>query len=396
MKVLLSLTYYRPHMSGLTIYVQNLAEELARRGHHVTVLTAQYDPGLRQEEVLNGVHVVRLPVQFWISKGAVMLGYLPAALRLVRAHHVVVISLPNTFVETLILCPLARFLVRRPLIAAYHSDLHLPPGLANRLVDRVVFLVNLVAGALADRLTAYTEDFANHSHVLSRFRHKTEVIPPPVTIPQPDALAVEGFRQRHAPNSEHLIGFTARLAAEKGVEYMLAALPRIQQAVPDAKVLFAGEYENVIGEEKYRESLQPWLSQVRDRWSFLGVLDPGQLATYYRACDVTVLPSINQTETFGFVQVESMLCGTPVVASDLPGVRVPVRTTRMGRVTPVCDAASLALNVVEVIKNRRQYVQPREVIERHFSARTTAERYEALCAGARTQSTSPHRSEPPG
>jgi glycosyltransferase involved in cell wall biosynthesis len=365
-------------MSGLTIYVQNLAEELARRGHHVTVLTAQYDPGLPPQEVLNGVHVVRVPVQFWISKGAIMLGYLPAALRLVRAHDVVVISLPNTFVETLILCPLARSFVRRPLIAAYHSDLHLPPGLTNRLVDRVVFLVNMVAGTLADRLTAYTEDFANHSHCLSRLSHKTEVIPPPVTIPEPDTSAVEAFRQQHAPNGEHLIGFTGRLAAEKGVEYMLTALPRIQRELPNTKVLFAGEYEKVIGEEKYRELLQPWLDQVRDNWSFLGVLDPGQLATYYRACDVTVLPSINQTETFGFVQVESMLCGTPVVASDLPGVRVPVRTTLMGCITPVCDAVSLAHNVVEVIKNRPQYVRPRQEVARHFSAETTVERYEAL------------------
>jgi glycosyltransferase involved in cell wall biosynthesis len=265
-------------MSGLTIYVQNLAEELAQRGHHVTVLTAQYDPELPPEEILSGVHVIRVPVQFWISKGAIMLGYVPRALRLVRAHDAVVINLPITFVETLVLCPMVRLLVRRPLITAYHSDLHLPPGLSNRLVNRVVFLVNMVAGVFADHLAAYTEDFAAHSHVLSRFPHKTVIIPPPVTMPQPDQRAVERFRQQHAPRGEHLIGFTARLAAEKGVEYMLAALPRIQQILPNTKVLFAGEYQNVV----------------------------------------------------------------------------------------------------EVIQNRRQYVQPREVIECHFSAAAAADRYEAF------------------
>jgi glycosyltransferase involved in cell wall biosynthesis len=378
-------------MSGLTIYVQNLAEELGRRGHQVTVLTSRFDPALPSQEVLNGVNVVRVPVQFWISKGAIMLGYLPAALQLVRAHDVVLISLPNTFMETLILCPLARLLVRRPLIGIYHCDLNLPPGLANRVVDRVVFLVNMVAATLANRMTAYTRDFANHSHCLSRFPHKTEVIPPPITIPEPDPAAVEVFRRLHAPDGQHLIGFTARLAAEKGVEYMLAALPCIQQELPGTKVLFAGEYENVIGEEKYRESLQPWFDQVRDDWTFLGRLDHDQLAAYYRACDVTVLPSINQTETFGFVQVESMLCGTPVVASDLPGVRVPVQTTGMGCVTPVCDAASLALNIVEVIQNRPQYIRPREEVARHFSAATTTAQYEALFAGARTRNRSSRR-----
>lgn len=124
----------------------------------------------------------------------------------------------------------------------------------------------------------------------------------------------------------------------------------------------------------------------------MGILSPDQLATYYRACDVTVLPSINQTETFGFVQVESMLCGTPVVASDLPGV--PVRTTKMGWLTPVRDAASPARNIVEVIQNGRQYVQPREVVERHFSAAAIAERYEAFFA--RTRNTSSRHLEPLG
>lgn len=43
MRLLFALTYYRPYISGLTIYVQRLATELARRGHIVTVLSSQYN-----------------------------------------------------------------------------------------------------------------------------------------------------------------------------------------------------------------------------------------------------------------------------------------------------------------------------------------------------------------
>ena len=46
MKILIVLTYYRPHISGLTIYVERLARTLAQRGHHVTVLTSHYEKGL--------------------------------------------------------------------------------------------------------------------------------------------------------------------------------------------------------------------------------------------------------------------------------------------------------------------------------------------------------------
>ncbi len=380
MRVLFALTYYRPHVSGLTIYVQRLAEALAARGHHVTVLTSRYNATLPRYQVLNGVHVVRVPVAFWVSKGAIMPGYVREALPLLREHDVVAINLPNTPIEAMLLPFLARFVVRRPITATYHCDVQLPDGLFNRLVDEAVFTSNLVAGLMVDRVVAYTDDYANHSRFLRRFPHKRVVIPPPVVVAETTPEAVAAFRQRHAPNGEKLIGFAARFATEKGVEYMLAALPLIQAEIPHVRVLFAGEYQNVIGEEKYWQRLQPLLRQAGDRWRFLGVLDPAQMATFYTACDVTVLPSINSTESFGLVQVESMLCGTPVVASDLPGVRVPVQTTGMGRIVPPRNAEALAEAVVDVIRRRAEYVRSREEIEQFFSLQTTVERYEELFA----------------
>jgi glycogen synthase len=62
MRILFVLTYYRPHVSGLTIYVERLARELAQRGHTVTVLTSQYEKQLPRQEVVHGVRVVRAPV----------------------------------------------------------------------------------------------------------------------------------------------------------------------------------------------------------------------------------------------------------------------------------------------------------------------------------------------
>jgi len=62
MKILTVLTYYRPHTSGLTIYVERLARTLVKRGHQVTVLTSQYEPQLAPEEFIDGVRIVRAPV----------------------------------------------------------------------------------------------------------------------------------------------------------------------------------------------------------------------------------------------------------------------------------------------------------------------------------------------
>lgn len=378
MRILFALTYYRPHVSGLTIYVQRLAEALAARGHQVSVLTSQYARSLPREQTVGGVRVIRAPVALKINKGAIMPSYVRVALPLLRGCDVAVLNLPNTPIEATLLPMLVRFLARRPIVATYHCDVQLPAGFFNRLINQVVFLSNAAAGALVQRLVAYTSDYAGHSPLLRLFRHKQEVIPPPVVVSEVDPDAVNRFRRRHGPDGEHLIGFAARLAPEKGVEFLLAALPRIRKDIPNVKVLFVGEFQNVFGEKNYRQRLQPLLAEAGDQWRFLGVLDPTQMAIFYGACDLTVLPSINRTESFGLVQVESMLCGTPVVATSLPGVRVPVLTTGMGRIVPPGDAAALSEAVVDVIRRRKDYVRPRVQVEGHFSLEKTVRAYEQL------------------
>ena len=100
-----------------------------------------------------------------------------------------------------------------------------------------------------------------------------------------------------------------------------------------------------------------------------GSLAPEHLADLYSVAQVLVLPSTNSTESFGMVQVEAMLCGVPVVASDLPGVRQPVRMTGMGEIAPVKDAAGLAQRLLSVLESPERYRRPREEIDRTFVRR---------------------------
>ncbi|EKD89501.1 MAG: glycosyl transferase group 1, partial [uncultured bacterium] len=72
MKILIVLTYYRPHISGLTIYAERLAKAFAVRGHEVTVLTSRFKKELPSEEIVSGVRIVRAPVLFRLSKGVIM------------------------------------------------------------------------------------------------------------------------------------------------------------------------------------------------------------------------------------------------------------------------------------------------------------------------------------
>ena len=263
-------------------------------------------------------------------------------------------------------------------VLTYHCDLQLPPGLFSRIVDKVVLASNLLAVRSADRIVAYTQDYATHSPFLSRYLSKVKVIPPPVHMPTPTTAEIAAFKAKWQLDGQRVIGFAARLATEKGLEVLLDGLPRILQQHPNTRVLFAGPYQNVLGEETYARRVLPLIQAFPNHWSFLGTLNPQDMAAFFANCDVTVLPSLNSTESFGLVQVEGMLCGVPAIASALPGVRQPVIMTGMGEIVPIGDSAALAEAVIRVLNDRARYVRPRAAIEALFSTARTAELYEGL------------------
>jgi glycosyltransferase involved in cell wall biosynthesis len=377
MRILQALTYYRPHVSGLTIYVERLSRGLIRAGHHVTVLTSQYDQALPVREQIDGVDIVRSPVLFRLSKGVIMPGYGAHARKLMSTHDVIHLHLPQFDGAGLAIN--AR-LLRKPAILTYHCDIQLPPGLLNKITNPAINLANHVAGQLANYLVTYTDDYAQHSPFLSHYLHKLKVIPPPVEMESPDPDCVAEFARKWDIHSRPVIGMVARLATEKGVEILVDALDIVLKSLPEARVLFAGPYKNVLGEEQYARRIQARLARVGSHWIFTGSLSGQELAAFFATCDVTVLPSLNSTESFGLVQVESMLCGTPSICSDLPGVRVPVQTTGMGMVTPIGNAQSLADAIIHVVQNRADYRKDRAFINQCYNTGKSVREYEALYA----------------
>lgn len=378
MKILHSLYYYRPHYSGLTVYTERLVRALGRRGHQVTVLTSRYNSNLATHEQINGVHVRRLPVLMKISKGPIMPSLLYWVARLGRGSDLIHLHVPQLDAAPIAL--LGRIL-HKPVILTYHCDLRLPTSLLNRIANWLSALANQMSVSFADVVVANALDYAQDSTILRRYMDKLEVIPPPIEIPEPSDEKVHAFCQRHGlKKDQKIIGMAARLASEKGVEYLVRAMPKILQEYPTARVLYVGQHLDVMGEHAYAQRLQPMIEAMGDSWEFLGVLEAEEMAAFFKVCDVTVLPSLNSTESFGMVQVESMLCGTPVVASDLPGVRQPTTITGMGVVVPPGNDEALAEGILQVLRDPQGFVQPRAEIERNFSQEVVAERYEQIYA----------------
>ena len=377
MRILTVLTYYRPHTSGLTIYAERLARALVKRGHEVTVFTSQYDPSLPLEEKMDGVHIIRIPVAFRLNKGVVMPSFGWKVSRQVAEHDVILLHLPQFDAAGV---ALRGRLLKKPTVILYHSDIVLPPGLTNRLVNFVVDVMNNLAGLFAHKIVAYTQDFARHASYLIRHAKKVQVILPNVQISPATPKAIADFREKHNANNRKMIGMATRFAAEKGIEVLLEAIPIVQKKHPDVKVLFAGQYEGVWGEEAYAARLRPLISKYQQEgcWEFLGILPMQEMAAFFSNLDLLVVPSLNSTETFGFVQVEAMMSGTPCVASDLPGVRQPVTMTGMGKVIPVGDAQALAKAILEILDQPEKFQGEPAGVVQMFHPDTNAAAFEAL------------------
>ena len=373
LKILISLLYYFPHRTGLTVHVQAVAEELVRRGHEVSVLTARYRNDLPRDSVMhNGVRVVRLWAPIRISRGMVMPAFPWAVLGLMMQHDVVSIHTP--MLETALVSVLAS-MAGVKVVATHHGDLVLPDGRFNDFIRNTIFAMYKFMAKRAARLIGYSHDYADHSYYLLPFRDKVSVIYPPINIPKPRPECVQKLRNQWQHEDGPIIGYSGRFVQEKRPDLAIKALKIVNEHFPNARLVFAGEYDIVYEDTWERE--QALVQQYQNQLTFLGLLeDKQELADFYAACDVLVLPS--DTECFALAQVEAMLCGTPVVMTDIPGGRVPVQVTGMGKLAEQGNADSIGQALVDVLNAPEGYHYAREHIETCFSFQETVDRYERI------------------
>jgi glycosyltransferase involved in cell wall biosynthesis len=369
-KILIAIQYYLPHRTGVPIHVQRVSEELIKRGHQVTILTARHLPELKNDEVLDGMRIVRLRGPIRISRGMVTPAYPYAAWRLLRQHDVVWMQTP--MLETALMGILTRIMGKN-LVATHHGDLILPEGMFNRFVRWFTFQNYRIMAKLAARLIAYSHDYADHSYYLQPYHDKVSVIFPPIHVPDPQPQEAERLRAEWQLNGGPVIGYAGRFVEEKRPDLLIKALETINKTYPNARIVFAGEYD--IKYEDTWENNQDLIAKYKNQLVFLGQLTSMQaMSNFFAACDVLAMPS--DTECFALVQVEAMMCGTPVIMTDTPGGRVPVTETGMGKIVPVGNAQALGEAIVEVVSHRDQYVKSRTEIEQIFNFQQTVDRYE--------------------
>lgn len=121
------------------------------------------------------------------------------------------------------------------------------------------------------------------------------------------------FRRRFAADNEKIILFMGRLVYEKGIQHLIAAMPKILANYHDAKLVVCGKGGMI---DELRASVDAL--GISDKVYFAGYLASKDVQKMYKCADISVFPSTY--EPFGIVALEAMLSGTPVVVSDVGGL----------------------------------------------------------------------------
>ena len=150
------------------------------------------------------------------------------------------------------------------------------------------------------------------------------------------------FRRQYAMDNEKIILYVGRLVYEKGIQNLIAAMPKILDRYHDSKLIICGRGGMI---DELREQVK-YLG-IDNKVYFAGYCDSKKMQKMYKCADVAVFPSTY--EPFGIVAIESMLSGTPTIVSDVGGLNEIVEHGVTGMKSYAGNANSIADSVLALL-----------------------------------------------
>ena len=154
-----------------------------------------------------------------------------------------------------------------------------------------------------------------------------------------------------------IILFVGRLDKLKGIEKLLIALNKITASILPSLIVVGGD-DYSRNEMKELQMMTQDLG-IRNRVTFVGSIIQEKLPLFYNAADICVIPSYY--ESFGMVALESLACGTPVLATNVGDMKNIIRSSELGYVIDDNSPGNLANKISEILSQNENYAQNIEV-----------------------------------
>lgn len=215
---------------------------------------------------------------------------------------------------------------------------------------------------LADAVHANSEYMKTVAEAYGAPAERVHCIYPNIDLPQTPPVEF--------PDGQRAIVYAGRLHPRKRIELVIDAMAEVGERVPDSKLYLVGEDVNSAGGSSYRDVLKARVERagVADRVEFVGWVPYEEVFGYLRGAEVVV--STSRHEGVNKVALESLLCGTPLVASDIPTHRELVGDDHGVLVDPTTE--SVADGIVGLLEDDRERDRMGER-GRAFAERITAE-----------------------
>lgn len=303
LRILVIGKYYPPFVGGIEANTASIARWLARR-HEVTVLANAHE-GRETVEQVDGVTVIRRRPQWLVQSQPISL----TMFRGVRLsdYHVVHFHAPNPLAAAQLWWALALRRRRPAIVITHHMEI------AGRRLLRLLTLWSY--RWLASRAAAVIVTSRKNAAISRDLPPGVQTTAVPLGIDPTryvlsDTLRTEAraWRQSLAGDAP-TIGFLGRHARYKGLDVLMRALA----SLPGVHGFIAGDGPERAATEHLSRDLG-----LSERVHFLGSIDEAAKLRLLCAIDAFVFPSTEITEAFGVSQMEAMICGVPVVATDLP------------------------------------------------------------------------------
>lgn len=143
-----------------------------------------------------------------------------------------------------------------------------------------------------------------------------------------------------------MILYLGRLTAQKSLSVLVRAAKKIIKKIPNVEIIIAGDGDD----KKHLMKLVKTLN-LETKIKFTGKVTEAEKLSLYQKAWVFVNPSL--MEGWGITTIEANACGTPVVASNVSGLRDSVHNPHSGLLIPYGNTDEFSKNIIYLLKNRK-------------------------------------------